>query len=135
MPGTAGIEWNARDERARYTGLKKLPANHIAFFRVVGREFHAIVRNSRPAHPLFEEPFHRAPAFEVHAGRHDGFHFVLQVISGECAVSVLGHQRLQESGESRIGIPRTGLAQHFPQHVNDPGALAVDNLLVCGRGL
>ncbi len=135
MSGTAGIERNAGDERARDAGLKKLAVNLNALFRMVSRKFHAIVRDPRPAHPLFEEPFHGTPAFEVHGGRHDGFHFVPQVIGGEGAVSVLRHQRLQESGESRIGIPAAGLAKHFAQHVNDPRTLAVDDLFVGGGGL
>ena len=100
----------------------------------MSREFHAIVRNARAAHPLIEEPFHRAPALEVHAGGHDGFHFALQVTGGESAVSVFCDDRLQESDKSRVGIPGAGLAQHFAEHVDDPSALGVNDFLVAVRG-
>ncbi len=95
MSGPAGIERDSGDEGARHTRLKEFPANLITVFRVVSSELNAVVRNPCTAHPLLEEPFHGAPAFEVHAGRHDGFYFVPQIIRGEGTVSVLGHQRLQ----------------------------------------
>src|SRR2546422_4275396 len=70
--------------------------NDTATTEIYTLSLHDALPISRTTYPLFEEPFHGTPAFEVHGGRHDGFDFVLQVIGGKRAVGVLGHQSLQE---------------------------------------
>ena len=120
--------------------MKKLAADRVSILIMVRRELDAIMRNSGTAHPFVEEPIHRAAAFECHAGSHDGFHFVLEVLGGERTVSELGHQFLEERNEARVDLLATGLpchsrlAEHFPEHMNNPRTLAVNEVLIRGRG-
>jgi len=45
-------------------------------------------------------------------------------------VGVFGDQGLQESGEARVGVRSVGLAEHFTEHVKNPGTLGVEKLVV-----
>jgi len=53
--------------------------HEIPFLGGMRRELHAVMRDARASHPLFEKPLHGASAFEVHGGRHDRFDFTLQI--------------------------------------------------------
>ena len=92
-------------------------------------KFDAIVRDAGAFYPLLKKPFHRFAAFEVHGGSHDRFHLAAQILGTEAAVRVPGDQGVEQSVEAGVGVG-SGLTQHFAEHVNDPGAFSVNDIVV-----
>ena len=129
----AYVKRDRGDKGTRHPRLAKLAANLKTLFGAAGSEFHLVVRNTGATDVFVEKPFHGTATFEIHLRRHDGLDFTLQLLCGEGLLRVFGYERLQERDETRIGVWRIGLPQHFAEHVNDPGALGIDDLFVCFR--
>src|SRR5882724_3792368 len=129
IPTGAGVDWHRRDEGVRDSVLKQFPFYDKAFFRMLDGVFYAVMRHAGSAHPVCKEPLHRAMALDCHRWRHHGFNLALQIAGRKCAISVLCLQGAKETHKAGVRIFRAGLAEHFAQHVEDPGTLAVDELL------
>ena len=109
--------------------LKQLPFYDKAFFRMPDGVFHAVMRHAGSAHPVCKEPLHRAMALDFHRWCHHSFNLALQITGRKRAIGVLCLQGAKEPHKAGVRIFCAGLAEHFAQHVEDPGTLAVDDLL------
>src|SRR5208337_1074321 len=123
---------NRRNEGAGHARGEQLAAHLIALVSAARGEAHLVMRNGASPDILVEEPLHGAVALQIHSWGHDSLDFTLELSCGEAFLGVLGDQRLQQSHESRVGIRRIGLAQHFPEHMHDPSTFAVNHLIVRG---
>src|SRR5246127_5024672 len=131
----AHIERYGSDKRPCNARLTELAANLKALLGVTRSEFHPVVRNAGPADVLFKEPIHRMTTLEGHFGGHHRFDLALKLLCRESLLRVFGDERVEESDEAGIGIFGIRLAEHFMEHVHNPGSLRIDDFLVGIRRL